>query len=184
MAGSVANAAVWADADVFIAAEDAVAPVGGADFDTEDWTFVGLLNGDDGFNESRELESNDFYAWGGILVATTRRNFKLQRSFTTLEDNEAVFSIAWPGSDVTFDNEDYTGELSVPNLQHRFKIAFELETGDKIKRVICRNYTQVEEVGEVSESESDLATRPITVTIYPDDDGVLFDVYKGERASA
>lgn len=183
MTGNPDNAAVWAGADVYVGALTATEPTGGADFGAE-WDAVGLLNGDDGFTESMETETNDFYAWGGILIATTRRNFKLTRQFTAYEDNETVYGLVYPGSELTFDGSGgYEGDLKTPNLQHMFKIGFQTNTGDTIKRVISRNYAQVDERGDSTESESDLASRQLTVAIYPDSGGTLFGTYKGPVAA-
>lgn len=178
MAGDPKNAAVWANADVYIGALDAVDPLDGAEFGAT-WDAVGLLNGDDGFTEKMASESNDFYAWGGILVATTRKNFKLTRDFTAYEDNETVMGLVYPGSDLTFTADGYSGDLAVPDLGHSFKIGFETRQGNKVKRVITKNYAQIEERGDSKEGESDLAARPLTVAIYPDADGLLFSTFKG-----
>jgi len=59
---------------------------------------VGLLDGDQGFEESRSEDVKDHFAWGGILVATTRSKFKLEKKFTVLEDNVQTRALIWPGS--------------------------------------------------------------------------------------
>lgn len=189
MAGNPDNAAVWQNADVLIAALGSPTPVDGTTGDPDgsafsaDWDAVGLLNGDDGFTESMDMDTSDFYAWGGILVATTRRNFKLTRQFTAYEDNQTVKDLVWPGHTLTFDGSGgYTGTLVTPDLQYKFMIAFEVRQGTQIKRVISKNYAQIDERGEATESESDLQSRQLTVAIYPDADGVLFETYKGAPA--
>lgn len=179
MAGDPNQAAVWANADVYVGALDATDPTDGADFGGE-WDLVGLLDGEDGFSESMSQDSTDHFAWGGILVATTRKNFKLTRSFTALEDNETVYDLIYPGHTLTFDGEGgYTGDLPVPDFGAKFKVAFQTRSGDTIKRVISKNYAQVDERGDSTEGEDDLAKRPITVAIYPDDQGLLFSTFKG-----
>lgn len=180
MAGDPANAAVWANADVYIGALTAVIPTGGADF-AVDWDAVGLLNGDDGFTEKMAMDTNDFFAWGGILVATTRKNFKLTRDFTAYEDNATVMDLVYPGNTIVFDDTTggYSGDLVVPDLAAKFKIGFQTKSGDTIKRVVSKNYAQIDERGDSKEGESDLASRQLTVAIYPDENGVLFSTYKG-----
>lgn len=178
MAGDPNNAAVWANADVFVGALDAVDPIGGAAFGV-DWDLVGLLDGAAGFTEAMAQESTDFFAWGGILVATTRKNFKLTRSFTALEDNATVMDLVYPNNTLEFVEGGYAGDLVVPDLSAQFKIAFQTKRGATIKRVISANYAGIDERGESQEGEDSLATRPITVAIYPDSDGVLFHTYKG-----
>lgn len=165
MAGSPENASLWADADVYVSptpftatSTDDDLPVGG---------LVGLLSGDAGFGNTREMESNDFYAWGGILVRTSNRNIKVMKSFTLLEDNANTRSIVWPGSSAT--------ELRVPRPS-RMYLAFELREGGRVRRQITRRPAQVMVDGDFSESEGDLTQYPISATIYPDGNGVLFDV--------
>src|SRR5690606_23745136 len=91
MAGNPQNAALWADADVYVAfLADVASPTVPADADTAfgvDWDLIGLLDGDAGFVESREKDETDHFAWGGILVKTGRRNYKEQHTFTALEWN-------------------------------------------------------------------------------------------------
>ncbi|MBO0881972.1 MAG: hypothetical protein J2P17_16855, partial [Mycobacterium sp.] len=100
MAGDPNNASVWANADVYIGSTTATIPASGAVF-ASGWDAVGLLNGDDGFTESYDMDSSDFFAWGGILVATTRRNFKLTRKFTAFEDNKTMYDLWYPNNTVT-----------------------------------------------------------------------------------
>lgn len=178
MAGDPSNAAVWSNADVYIGALTAVNPTAGAAFGV-DWDAVGLLNGDDGFSESIAMDSSDFYAWGGILVATTRKNFKLTRAFTMYEENETVLDLWFPGNTITTTDDVTSGDIVVPDLNAKFKIAFETRQGSTIKRVISANYAQVDARGDNKEGESDLASRPCTVAIYPDATGKLFNYYKG-----
>jgi len=183
MGGDPSNAAVWSGADVYIGGDTATIPVAGAAFDNT-WDLVGLLNGDDGFSEDMSLDKSDFYAWGGILVATTRRNFKLTRTFTAYEDNKTVFDLWYPGHDVTFDVDGtYEGDILVPDLQAKFKIAFETNSGGVIKRVVSKNYAQVDERGTNKEGENDIASRAFTVAIYPDSGGGLFYTYRGPAAT-
>lgn len=169
MSGNPDNASIWGDADVFVAFDPSTA-LTPASIDVDfglDWELAGLLDGDAGFEESRSQDSSDFFAWGGLLVRTSRRNFKLQRKFTMLEENAVSMGLIWPGSG--------QGERRVPKIK-RVGLGFETIDGDKKKRVITRRYAEVAEVGTIKDSESELTKIEITVDIYPDADGVLFDV--------
>lgn len=173
MSGDPDKASIWGDADVFVADVDATNP---ASIDVAfggEWDIVGLLDGDAGFEESRSQDSSDFFAWGGLLVRTSRRNFKLTRKFVCLEENAVTLGLVWPGSDL--------GERRVP-VQRRIKLGFETTDGQKVKRVITRRYAEVSEVGTIKDSESELTKLEITVDIYPDADGVLFDVQPDSAA--
>jgi hypothetical protein len=168
MSGDPSNARLWSDADVYVAFDvDAPDPANvGAAFGAE-WDLVGLLNGEDGFTESRNWDETDHYAWGGILVRTGRRNFKLTKSFTAVEYNGVVRRLMWPGSDV--------GEIKVPRPE-RVKIAFELRDGDtgQVHRLISAYEAEVMPDGDREENEADVSQHSFMVTIFPDDDGVLF----------
>lgn len=170
MSGDPTKAHTWADADVYVSFNlDAAIPTDVDDDFDGDWELVGLLNGDDGFTETRDEDTNDVYAWGGILIATTRRNFKLTRSFTAFEYNDTVRALVYPGS--------AEGEIVVPRPVD-VKIAFETRNGSNVRRVITREKAQVAVDGDISENETDATGYPLVATIFPDADGVLFDEQK------
>lgn len=168
MSGNPENASIWADADVYVAPVGSAVP---ADITTPfaaAWSLVGLLDGEAGFEESRSRDSTDHMAWGGILVATSRRNFVLTKKFVALEDNLVVAGLVWPGSG--------PDEQVVPDPTYKFLIAFETTDGAKKRRVISERYAQVEEVGTIKDSEAELTKYEITVKIYPTAGGVLNSV--------
>jgi len=167
MSGTPANASVWADADVYVAAVGSTVP---ADVSTPfngSWTLVGLLDGADGIEQARSQDVKDHYAWGGILVATSRKNFKLTQKFSVLEDNATTRGLIWPGSTAT--------EIKVP-VPGNILIAFETRTGGKVKRLISANYAQVDLDGSIKDSEEDLTKASLVATIFPTSasPGVLF----------
>jgi hypothetical protein len=160
MAGDPTRASIWPDADVYVAPIDAQNPADAlAAFDSA-WDLVGLLDGEAGFGFTREEERTDLFAWGGTLVRVSRRNFKMSRTFTLLEDNDVTRELIWPGSTTT--------ELFVPRPQ-RIKIAFEVREGFKIQRLISSNLgSEVEVDGDYSETEGDLTRYPMRAHIFPD----------------
>ncbi|WP_224284904.1 Ig-like domain-containing protein [Streptomyces sp. LS1784] len=169
MSGNTGNARLWTDADVWIASSlttanpiDANTPFGAG------WTMVGLLDGDDGMPESRDEDTSDYYAWGGILVRSSRKNFKLTKKFGVLEDNPVTRSLLWPGSTAT--------QIVVPKPVPT-KIAFETRdsaTGLTVRR-ITRNYAIITLDGDQDENETDLMKSTFAAVIYPDGGRVLFD---------
>lgn len=166
MARDPDKAALWADADVYVAPVNTAIP---ADIDADfsaSWQMVGLLDGDAGFVTSRSQDQTDFAAWGVGVIKTSRKNFKATVKFTVLEDNAVTRSLIWPDS--TYD------EIVVPQPTP-IMVAFELREGDKKKRLITRNYATVDVDGDFTEGEADLTKYPLVATIVPDGDGVLFD---------
>ncbi len=175
MAGDPSKATVWPEADVYIAPTTATAP---ASIDVEfsvDWDLVGLLDGDTGFTQSREEETSDIYAWGGILVRTTRRNFKQTISFVALEDNDTTRELIWPDSP--------PGQLVVPRPK-RVKIGFEMREGDYSKRLISAYEAEVAITGDIVDNEAALTRYELTATIFPTSEGVLFIEQKGDASSS
>ncbi|MFT2014591.1 Ig-like domain-containing protein [Streptomyces sp. 796.1] len=167
MAGDPTRANLWTDADVYISTNltaalpaDAETPFG------VDWSLVGLLDGDEGFPESRDEDTDDKFAWGGILVRTSRQHFKLTKSFTALEDNATTFSLLWPGSTAT--------RIKVPRPA-RVKVAFETREGSKVRRLVTSLYAEVALDGDHGENETDLEAATFACTIFPTADGYLFE---------
>jgi hypothetical protein len=166
MAGDPSNARQWVDADVYIAFDTSTAnPANIGTVFGSGWELVGLLDGDQGFVESRDEDVTDHFAWGKILMRTSRRNFKLSRKFTAFETNAVTRRLRWPGSDA--------GQIVVP-VPERVKIAFETRDGDMIHRVISAYEAEVTIDGDVTENEGDMSSLAFMVNIYPDGDGVLF----------
>ena len=87
MSGNPDKASIWGDADVYVGPTTAPTPATENDPFSGEWELVGLLDGEAGFEESRSQDSTDHYAWGGLLIRTSRRNFVLTRKFVALEDN-------------------------------------------------------------------------------------------------
>ncbi|MBX6385561.1 MAG: hypothetical protein IRZ07_21740 [Microbispora sp.] len=174
MAGNPENASVWKEADVWLDfSRTATPPANLTDgWDDLGWELAGLLSGDDGFVEAREEDVEDHFAWGGLLVRTTRANHKRTIAFTALEDNPVTFQLLNPGSTRTTAGGLITSEVYVPQSTP-FAIGFETREGAKIKRRICSR-AEVQEVGEITEAETALTTYAFTVAIYPDGDGLLW----------
>ncbi len=176
MAGDVTKASLWADADVWVAADVAtVNPATAATAFGVGWDLVGLLDGDEGFVQSRDEDETDFFAWGGLLVRTARKNFKLTYKFTALEDNDTTRALLWPGSSAT--------TLVVPRPVP-VKLALELREGNVTHRRITKDHAVITLDKDLTESESDLTKYPFVATIYPNAAGELFDVQDDEDVTA
>jgi hypothetical protein len=180
MSGDTANAALWQTADVYIAPLLTAAPTDVTTAWAAAWDPVGLLDGDEGFTETRDQESNEFYAWGGILVKKTKSKHKRTIKFVALEDNDTVFALINPGSTRNTVTGLTTATVKVPT-NAEFMIGFEVNDGTKRKRRIVERAT-VEEIGEVKESESGLTAYEVTVVLYPEADGTIYTDISGLSA--
>ena len=157
MAGDPSKAALWANADVYIAPKGTAAPANAGSPWGAAWKPVGLLDGDAGFSFTREEETADHYAWGGILVRTSRRNFKQSVTFTALEDNDETRSLVWPGSS--------SSVLKVPRPE-RILMGFERREGTRVHRLISAYEAEVT-ADTFDSNEVDLTSYPLTATIFP-----------------
>lgn len=108
MARSPENVNIWQDARVWLSlastrpvlpltADEAVAET---DF-TTGWGEFGILDGEAGFGEERSFDETEHFGWGIGLIKIGTRNFKLNRTLSALEDNEATRAVVWPGSTAT-----------------------------------------------------------------------------------
>lgn len=173
MSGEVENARIWIDADVFTGPTNSTAPT---DLDSpldSDFEALGLLS-EDGTSEHREEDKTDHYAWGGggILVRTTRSKHKRTIKVIALEDNAVVFGLKEPGSEVDTVGGVTTRTIKTPQPNPR-SFVFEMADGDIVRRrYIPRG--EVLEVGDVVDADSAISQSELTITIYPDADGVLY----------
>lgn len=182
MAGDVENVDLWQDADVYIGPIGATEPTGVDDEWDAAWDLVGLLDGEEGFTQARSEDTTERYAWGKLLVKKTRSKHKRTIKFVALEENETVFNLVNPGSDWDGSDPDLTVKtVSVPTYSE-FAIGFETREGDKVKRRLVKR-ADIEEVGELKDSESDVSVSEITVVIIPEEDGTLYVELEGDVAA-
>ena len=173
MAGDTKNAGSWSMADVLVGDLTAPIPAIGAQFDTTPeptpgkWSFIGLLDGGQGFEEGRESDSKKHFAWGSILVEETDSKYEEEKTFTALEDNPVILSIVKPGSTFVQEGDVLKGTEIVPS-KTKFKAAFVVRRGDgTMERRITKGYAQLSGWPTASQTEDDLASRKVTVSIYP-----------------
>jgi hypothetical protein len=164
---------LWTGADVFIASVGATAPTDITTAWPVAWEPVGLLDGDEGFTWARTEDTNDFYAWGGLLVRTTRSKHKRTVTFVCLEDNDVTFDLINPGSTRgTAVAGVVTSAVKVP-VPTEIAIGFEIRDGTKtVRRIVQR--AAIESVAEIKESENAPTVYNVTVVLYPQADGTLW----------
>lgn len=171
MAGDTDNPRVWVNADVYAGPLDATAPT---DIDTAldtDFEALGLL-GEDGMTESRDEDRTDHYAWGGILVRTTRSKHKRTIKVIALEDNPVVFDLVEPGSETDTVGGVTTRTIKTPQPNKK-SFVIERFDGDITNRLYIPQ-GEVLEVGDIESSDSELTQKELTITVYPDAGGVLY----------
>jgi hypothetical protein len=170
MSGDTDNARIWLNGDVYVAPVGTTAPTNIAGGWTN-YDALGLLS-EDGLTESRANSTQDHYAWGGILIRTTRSQHKRTFTVTALEDNPIVRELVDPGITSTTAGDITTRTVKVPTSNPK---AFGIETrdGDITRRIVIPR-GEVIEVGDVSSEEAAMQMFELTINVYPDADGVLY----------
>lgn len=179
LAGDPTNAWLSGDADVYVNfdPDTAVIPTDVTDPFDSGWDLIGLMNGSEGYTDSRDEDTEFLNAWGGRLVRVARKNFSTTRKFVALEDNETVRRLVWPGS-----TDDVLVVPSGARIE-RVKVAFESIDGDRIKRLISYYEAEITVDGDITENEDSLAEYPLIATIFGDGDGNLWHRQTTESGS-
>ena len=138
---------------------------------------LGLLDGEAGMTESREVDQTDHFAWGGVLVRTTNRNHKRTFTVTALEDNDVVWSLVQPGSVAESAGGGVTKRTVKTPVTDPKSFVVELVDGSITKRRwIPRG--EIVSVGDIALNDSEIAAYELTINIYPTtvgaDDDVLY----------
>ena len=174
MAGNPANVKIWEDADVRI-----LKPADIVDPDTfetlipanidaawdDAWLLAGLLDGSDGFGESREWDETEHTAWGYGLIKVSSRNFKMTRTFTALEVNAVTDYLYSPGDTAT--------KVIVAKPAYVY-LGFETTADDATKERLITTMPARVTAPESNRNEEDLASREFTCNIFPNTDKELF----------
>lgn len=179
MSGDTKNAALWADADVFIDFSGTAAdPSDTFTALASGWEAVGLLDGGEGMEESRDEDSSEHYAWGGVIVRKTRSKHKRTVKFVALEDNPTTFRLTNPGSvrEAPDANDVVVSTVKVPRYED-FRVLFEVREGDVVRRRMAD--ATIEEIGSIKAGEEEPEVFEITVLILPETDGTLWTDLKG-----
>lgn len=148
---------------------------------TNGWSFVGCLDGGQGFEESIDQSSTDHSAWGFGVIATTYGDKKTKVTFTALEENQVVMGLVYDVSAMTFDDVagTYVGNLKVREDTSRVRLGLQTTSGSVVRRKTTANYATVTASGAGSESEESLGSKSFEASIFPDDNLVLWTTYKG-----
>jgi hypothetical protein len=172
VAGDIENPRIWVNADVYVADVGADEPNDVTAEWPSAWAPLGLLS-EDGMTEANEQELTDHYAYGGILVRTTKSKQKRTIQVAALEDNPTVWSLVNPGSEATSGGGVTTREVKIRNAPDPRAFGLELRDGDITSRIVIPR-GEVTEVGDRSIVDNQMAMFELTITVYPDAEGVLY----------
>jgi len=135
---------------------------------------VGYIS-EDGVTETQDTDSNDIVAWqNGATVRKIQTSHDLTYSFTMLETSAVSLKVYYGNYDAVNDSLEIRGE----ELGHDVWV-LSVEDGDHILRVVIPD-GQVTERGDITYANEDAVGREVTLTCFPDTNGVKAYVYRAE----
>lgn len=170
--GDVANPRIWLDGDVYYAPVGTSVPTDVSTAFAAAWLALGLLS-DEGVSESREDDTEDYFAWGNKKIRTVRSHHSRTFSVTALEDNYKVWALVNPGSPVPVTATGITTRIVKVPTPNPVAVAFHVVDGTNIKRILIPR-CELSEVGDVTRSEQDIEQRELTFSVYSAADGTLY----------
>lgn len=169
MARNADNVKIWTDAWIYVS-DSMERPELPTDVDTPVdpllWPDIGLLNGDNGFGNSRSIDESQTFGWGAGLVKVSGRNVGLTGSFTPIEDNEIVRSLVWPGSTAS--------KLALPRPVYRWLAFATQDDFENPERLFTTKRARLW-VPEDTKNESDATSWEVQYSLFADEEGFVFD---------
>lgn len=133
---------------------------------------VGYISAD-GVTQTIDAETTDIKAFqNGDVVRTIQTSHKVTFSFTMIETNEVSLKLYYADQEATVKAVKVTGAQSPHN-----EWVFDVLDGDYTIRIVIPN-GQITERGEISYKNEDAIGYPVTLTAYPDKDGVKAYIYQ------
>jgi hypothetical protein len=173
MAGDTTNTRTWDKADVYVAPTGTTGPTDLTTALNVAFKAVGLLDGDEGFTEGRDQDRADHYAWGGILIKTTKAHHKRTVRFVALEDNLTSSGCSTrlrrPTTAASVDTRTVKTPISNPQAW-----VFQLQEAGTVKKRRHIPSAEVTDVGDITDSEGNTVAYDITLTVYPAADSTLW----------
>ena len=148
---------------------------------TGDWDVVGALHEDNPFSNGEEsIDETKHTAAGFGVYAKTFKNQEETIEFTALETTLVTLGILYDASGVTDTAGVLEGTLAQRDPTETFRIAFQRENATAIERRVSSNHAQINSITRAQ--NSDRAEYTVSVTIYPNADGDLYEYYLGPDA--
>ena len=148
---------------------------------TTEWDPVGALDDDNPFDDGEEsIDTTSHSAAGLGVYAKTFKNQEERFTFTALETTLRTLGILYDASGVTDTSGTLAGKLKQRDPSEKFKIGVARHNDTTLERRVSVNYCQID---SISRSFGDgKALRTVTVSVYPNAAGELYDYYLGPKA--
>lgn len=173
------NVRVAVTGAVYVGPTDATPPTDATTPVDDTYRDLGYVS-DDGVTESRERSTNQIRAWQkGALVREVTTESSMQYSFRLIETSKETVELFY-GSEV-----DETGAVKIDPSQSGGRQSFILDVldGDEEIRVHVKE-AEVSEVGDIAYQNGEAIGYEVTLTCYPDDNGVAATKWQSSLAPA
>lgn len=144
--------------NVYVAAVGSQAPTSIYDPFSADWSIVDVLGSEPTCTSDFDTTS---YGWGEddeFILKTVRKNLSVQMKFTVARKY-----------------------MATPRIPVNVMLALETYKGNKTRRIITRNYAQIDSDEGRSKVFPDPSKTSLIATIYPDVAGIYFDEQSASR---
>ena len=148
---------------------------------TTEWDPLGALDDnaptDDG---SESIDTTNHSAAGLGIYAKTFKNQQEQITFTGLERTMRTLGLLHDASQLTDTAGVISGKLRLRDPQRKFRVGLVRHNDTTLERKVSENYGQID---SITRSLTDgKPTFAVTMTIYPDAAGDVWDYYLGPKA--
>ena len=171
-AGDPTNTTVWKGTDAYVAPVGTTAPTDLTTAWPAAYKALGLVS-EDGLTIGRDQDTDPKYDSYGSVVRVVKGNETRTFTLTVLEDNAVLFDLLNPGSTAATTTGVTTRTIKTAVSDPR-AFGFQNQDGATIKSRLLIPKGEVTEVGETQRQGTELASREITITVYPAADGTLY----------
>jgi hypothetical protein len=145
-----------------------------------DFDAVGYLS-DSGVTITQNADTQDIFAWqNGDNVRTIQTTHDLTFAFEMLESNDVTYEVFF--GNVAVDGGNTTVEITGAQ-PGRLQWVIQAYDENQVLRVVIP-HGQVTEKGDVQLLNTNATMFPVTITAYPDDEGVKAYLYQSTIASS
>lgn len=178
-AGNVIVGKPLASGGVYAGATTATLPADANTALAVGFTNLGYVS-EDGLSQTIDSDTSNIVAWGGDTVKTIRTTHDVSYTLAFIETSAAVLGEVFGSDNVTTATGLTTVTITSGELPRRAYV-FEMSDGNKRVRVVVPN-GQITNLDDISWTDADPVSYPVTISAYPDDDGVKAYLYLEDEA--
>ena len=171
MAREVDNVWVGADGRAYFGSTTATAPTNATAALAGEWAELGWIS-EDGLTEAASESYNEIKAWDGTVARKVLTSSERTFALTFLESNEHTLEFYYSGDVVAAISGGSKIEVTTPS-RVQWSMCFDVVDGSNTCRIYAAN-VEVTGRGDVVYKNGEAVGWNITVTAYPDTNGVVF----------